>query len=74
VVLVDKLLLLLDALAVHLLQQLLAELDVGDEGVAPVLAEVLAHDDAEHLQLVGVWRHGVRRHHPSPGALFDVVS
>jgi hypothetical protein len=62
--LLDKLLLLADALAVHALQQRLALLDVGDEAVAPVARKVLAHHDAQHLEVLGVRRHRVGRHHP----------
>lgn len=58
-VLPDELLLLVDRVLVELFQQLLAVADVGDEGVAAVLGEVLAHDDAQHLELAGVGRHRV---------------
>lgn len=66
--LMDKLLLLPDALAVHALQQRLALLDVGDQPVAPVARKVLAHHDAQHLEILGVRRHRVRRHHPAAHA------
>lgn len=68
VVLVDKLLLPLDAVAVHLLEQLLRHLDVCNQTVAPVLGEVLAHHDAQHLEVLGVRRHRVRRHDPPADA------
>ena len=63
--LVDKLLLLLDALPIHLVEQILTKLDIRDEAIAAVAGEVLAHDDAEHLEVVGVGRHGVSRHDPA---------
>jgi hypothetical protein len=66
--LVDKLLLLLNALPIHLVEQILTKLDIGYEAIAAVAGEVLAHDDAEHLEIVGVGRHGVSRHDPAAHA------
>lgn len=64
----NKGLLSLDRLHVRLLQQPQAESDVMDEHVASALGEVLPHDDAQHLELLGVRRHRVRGDDPAPGA------
>lgn len=68
-VLAYVLLLRLDGVAVHLLEQALAQLDVGEQGVAAVLGEVLADHDAQHLEVLRVRRHRVRRDDPAAGAL-----
>ena len=64
-VLVDKLLLLLDSLAVHVLQQSLAGLNVGNEAIAAVSGKVFTHDDAQHLEVLGMWCHGVSGYDPA---------
>jgi len=60
-----------ELLLVHLPQLLHGQVQVGDEGVAAAAGEVLAHDDAHHLERAGVRGHGVRRH--DPAALAQVV-
>lgn len=69
-VLADVLLLRLDGVAVQLLEQALAQLDVAQQGVAAVLGEVLADHDAQHLEVLRVRRHRVRRDDPAAGALW----
>jgi hypothetical protein len=65
---VDVLLVLLDALLVHLIEDLHAQLDVAQQLVASRLAEILAHDDAQHLEILGVRRHGVGGDYPGAAA------
>ncbi len=64
--LVDKLLQPLNALLVHQLQRLLAQFDIGDQRVTPALGEILPDHHAEHLEILRVRRHVVRRHDPAP--------
>lgn len=66
-VLAQELLVLLDGLLVHAVQQLDAELDIDNKSVAAVLGKVLADDHAQHLQLVRVGSHGVSRDDPTAG-------
>lgn len=61
----DEFLLSLDRLLVELVEKLLAVADVGDESVAAILGKVLAHDDAQHLELVSMRRHGVGGNDPA---------
>lgn len=68
-VLQDILLLQLNSVLIHLLQDALGHPDVTEERVAAVLGEILADDDAQHLEAVGVWRHGVRGDDPAASAL-----
>jgi hypothetical protein len=56
---------------VHVVEHADAELDVGEQGVASALGEVLADNDTQHLQVVGVWRHGVGG--DDPAALAELV-
>lgn len=65
----DIVLLRLDRVFVHLFQHALGELDVTEERVTAVLSEVFPDDDAQHLEVVRVWRHGIRRDDPSTGTL-----
>jgi hypothetical protein len=67
----DLLPVLLDLLGVKLVKCLQRELEVGDEGVTSRLGEVLAHDDAHQLHLLGMRRHGVGGY--DPAALAELV-
>lgn len=60
----NKFFVLLDGLLVHGVKQLHAELDVADERIASRLAEVLSDDNSQHLQVFGVWCHGICWHDP----------
>lgn len=64
----DKGLLSLDRVLVRILQQSDAELDIMDEHVTPALGKVLAHDNSQHLEPLGMRRHRVRGHNPAPGS------
>ena len=64
----DELLGLANCLLVHGLEVGHAQLDVRDQGVAAVPGEVLAHNNAQHFQTVGVGRHGVGRNDPAARA------
>lgn len=64
VVLVDEFLLTLYSILVHLVQELHAQLDVCNEGLAPASSEVLPNHDTEHLEVLGLRGHRVRRHDP----------
>lgn len=66
----DELFVLLDLLAVHLSKQLHAELDVDDERVTSVLREVLADYNAQHLEVVRMRGHCVRRNDPATRTQF----
>ena len=68
VVLIDKLLLLEDGLAVHLFKQLEAKFDVSDERITSGLREVLANNHPEHLEVIRPRRHGVSWHDPTAHA------
>ena len=63
--LLDVLLALLDLLLVHFIEEPQTQFDIREQLVAPTLAEILAHHYPQHLQVVGVRRHGVRRDDPS---------
>ena len=67
-VLVNKFLLALDTLAVHVLKQALAHLDVADQGVTSVTCEILAYDHAEHLEVLRVGGHGIGGYYPAADA------
>lgn len=64
----DEVLLLLDAVLVHLSEKLLTLLDISDEAVASTVREILANDYAEHLEVLGVGRHGIRGDNPAANA------
>ena len=63
-ILLDVLLVQLRGGLVHGVERRDRVLDVLDQGVAPALAEVLAHHHPHQLQALRVWCHRVRRHHP----------
>ena len=65
VVLVDEFLLALHAILVHLLQELHAQFDILDEGLASASGEVLPHDDTQHLEILRLRSHCVCRHNPA---------
>ena len=67
-VLLNKSLLLLQRLLIHLVQHVAAQLDVGNEHVALGAGKVLANHDAQHLEVICVRRHCVRRHDPAAAA------
>ena len=67
----DILLVLLDALRIHIIEDLHAELDIAQQLVASRLAEILTHDDAQHLEILGVRGHGVGG--DDPGAATELV-
>ena len=64
----DVLLVLLDALRIHIIEDLHAELDIAQQLVASRLAEILTHDDAQHLEILGVRGHGVGGDDPGTAA------
>ena len=64
----DILHVLLDGILVHVIEDLDAELDIREQLVAAGFAEVLADDDAQHLEVLGVRRHGVGGHDPGAAA------
>lgn len=68
VVLVDEFLLTLYSILVHLVQELHAQLDVCDEGLASASSEILPNHDAEHLEVLRLRGHRVRRHDPGSNA------
>ncbi len=68
VVLVDERVLALDAVFIHLVEHGGRLSDVGDQGVGAGPGEVLADDDAEHLQAVGLRSHGVGGDDPAANA------
>lgn len=49
----------LDLLRIQRIERLERKLEVRNERVAARLSEVFAHDDTQHLHLLGVRRHGV---------------
>lgn len=61
----DELFVLLDLIAVHLLKQLHAELDIDDERVTSVLCKVLADYDTQHLEVIRMRGHGIRWNDPA---------
>jgi hypothetical protein len=67
----DLLLVLLNLLGIERVERLDGELEVGNEGIAARLGEVFAHDDAQHLHLLRVWRHGVGG--DDPAALAELM-
>lgn len=58
----------LQALLIHILQQTDAELYIGQQKLAFAPRKVLPHHDAQHLEVIGFWRHSVRRDDPAPAA------
>ena len=56
---------LLDLLSIHSVKGLESELEVGDEGIATGLGEVLTDDNTHEFHLLGVRSHGVGRHDPA---------
>jgi hypothetical protein len=64
-VLLEVLFAALDLHQVHVVQHLQAQLDVSEQQVTARLGEVLAHHDTQHLQVLGMRRHGVGWHHPA---------
>ena len=64
-VLGDVILVALQLLLVHLIQDLHAQLDITQELVASALAEVLSDHHSQHLQVVGVGSHRVGWHNPA---------
>lgn len=50
---------------IHSIQSLDSKFEVLDQAVASVHAEIFADDNAHHLQLLAMRRHGVSRHNPS---------
>lgn len=68
VVLVNEILLTLHSILVHLLKELHAQFDICDERLASASCEVLPHHHTEHLEVLGLRGHRVRRHCPSADA------
>ena len=58
-------------LLVHLNQLSKRKLQIRHQRIAPAAREVLAHDDAHHLEALRVRSHGVGRH--DPAALAELV-
>lgn len=56
---------LLNLLGIKRVKCLDRKLEIRDECIAARLRKVLAHDNAQHLHLLRVWRHGVRRNDPA---------
>lgn len=54
-----------DLRLVHIVQNLHAQLDILKQLVAAGLGKVLAHDDTQHLQVLGVRGHGVCGYDPA---------
>ena len=67
----DMLLMQLQRVVVKLAQLMDRHHEIRNQRVAAAAREVLAHDHAHHLQLVGVRRHRVGRH--DPAALAQMV-
>lgn len=55
----NEILVFLDLILIHLLEQFHAELDITEELIAPRLREILTNDHAQHLQILGFRGHGV---------------
>jgi hypothetical protein len=62
------LLILTDRLPVQIVQHLHAQTNILNQLITPTLGKILAHHDAQHLELAGVRRHGVGGHDPAPRA------
>jgi hypothetical protein len=56
---------------VHVVQDANAQFDIRQQLVTPTLAEVLADHHTQHLEILGVGRHGVSR--DDPGAATQLV-
>lgn len=65
VVFADKIHGTLNRLDIHLLELLTAEFNVCKKSVAAVTGKVLPDDNTQHLEVVGVGRHGICGHDPS---------
>ena len=63
-VITNILLIILDRLPIHLIQQLQTQFNITKQLVTPALAEILSHNHSQHLQVLGVRRHGIRRNNP----------
>jgi hypothetical protein len=70
--LVDMLVVLLNLLRLHSVQDLHAQLDIVQQLVTSRLGEVLSDDNSQHLEIVGVRSHGIGWH--DPRALAELVS
>lgn len=68
VVFVNEVLLTLHSILVHLLQELHAQFDICDERLASASCEVLPHHHTEHLEILSLRGHRVRRYDPAPDA------
>ena len=56
---------LLQHLLIHLIQQTKTKLDIIDQLLAPAPAKVLANNHPQHLHLLRMRRHRIRRHDPA---------
>ncbi len=70
--LMDILLVLLNALLIHFIEDLHAKLDITQQLVTSALAEILTDHNSQHLEVFGVRSHGVCGH--DPGALAQLAS
>jgi hypothetical protein len=63
-VITNILLIILDRLPIHLIQQLQTQFNIRQELVTSALAEILSHYHSQHLQVLGMRRHGICRNNP----------
>jgi hypothetical protein len=63
-VITDILLIILDRLSIHLIQQLQRKLNIRQELITSTLAEILSNYHSQHLQVLRMRRHGIRRNNP----------
>lgn len=60
----NELLLLLQRLPIHILQHPNTELDISNQHVTLAPTKVLPHHNPQHLEVIRLGRHCVRRHNP----------
>jgi hypothetical protein len=68
----DMLVMLLDRVGIHVIQNLHAQLKIRQQLIASRLGKILSDDYTQHLEILGVRGHSVGWH--NPGALAQLVS
>jgi hypothetical protein len=63
-VITDVLLIILDRLPIHLIQQLQTQLNIAKKLITSTLAEILSHYNSQHFEVFSMRRHGIRRNNP----------
>lgn len=55
----------LDLLLIHIIQDLNAQLNIAQKLITSALAEILTNHHSQHLQIIRMRRHRIRRHNPT---------